>query len=165
MTQKARSIGMLNTTFRNASGLPNSEQTTTAHDLIILGKSILLDHPERCKVFATRYFQYDGHVFRNHNTLLYTYEGMEGMKTGFTQASGFNLLAAARRGDKRLLAVVLGGASSGARNATVRDAPRQWLAEGDDPNSRTQGRSSVTVAAARPEPAPETKAAPKAAAG
>ena len=94
---------------------------TTAHDLILLGKSILLDHPERCKVFATKYFQYDGQVFRNHNTLLYTYEGMDGMKTGFTQASGFNLIATAHRNDKRLLAVVLGGVSAGARNAAMRN--------------------------------------------
>ena len=137
MTQKARSIGMLNTTFRNASGLPNSEQVTTAHDLIFLGKSILADHPERCKVFATRYFQYDGQVFRNHNTLLYTYEGMEGMKTGFTQASGFNLLATARRGDKRLLAVVLGGSSAGARNQTMRN-----LLDNGWPKAMTHGGSA-----------------------
>src|SRR5208337_3711033 len=109
MTQKARTIGMLHTTFRNASGLPNDEQQTTAQDLIILGKSILADHPERCKVFSTKYFQYDGQVFKNHNTLLFSYQGMDGMKTGFTSASGFNLIATARRGDKRLLAVVLGG--------------------------------------------------------
>ncbi len=120
MTQKARTIGMLNTTFRNASGLPNDEQKTTAQDLIVLGINILADHPERCKVFSTRYFQYGGEVFRNHNTLLFTYPGMEGMKTGFTSASGFNLLATARRGDKRLLAVVLGGSSAGARNASMR---------------------------------------------
>ncbi len=121
MTQKARTIGMLNTTFRNASGLPNSEQKTTAQDLIILGKSILADHPERSRVFATKYFQYRGEIMRNHNTMLFSYEGMEGMKTGFTSAAGFNLLASAHRGDKRLLAVVLGGASSGARNATMRN--------------------------------------------
>ena len=84
MTQKARTIGMLHTTFRNASGLPNDEQKTTAQDLIVLGINILADHPERCKVFSTKYFQYDGEVFRNHNTLLFTYDGMEGMKTGFT---------------------------------------------------------------------------------
>ncbi len=109
MTQKARTIGMLNTTFKNASGLPNPDQRTTAQDLIILGKNVLADHPERSKVFSTRYFQYQGEVFRNHNTLLFSYPGMEGMKTGFTTASGFNLLASARRGDKRVLAVVLGG--------------------------------------------------------
>lgn len=121
MTQKARTIGMLNTTFRNASGLPNPEQTTTALDLIILGKSILADHPQRVKAFATKYFQYNGEIYRNHNTMLFSYEGMEGMKTGFTSASGFNLLASAHRGDKRLLAVVLGGGSAGSRNATMRN--------------------------------------------
>ena len=168
MTQKARSIGMLNTTFRNASGLPNSEQVTTAHDLIFLGKSILADHPERCKVFATRYFQYDGQVFRNHNTLLYTYEGMEGMKTGFTQASGFNLLATARRGDKRLLAVVLGGSSAGARNQTMRN-----LLDNGWPKAITLAearRTGVTaLALAKPSPAQaapshEAKPSPKTAA-
>ncbi len=121
MTQKARTIGMLNTTFRNASGLPNSEQRTTAQDLIILGKNILADHPERSRVFATRYFQYRGEIMRNHNTMLFTYEGMEGMKTGFTSAAGFNLLASAHRGDKRILAVVLGGESPGSRNAAMRN--------------------------------------------
>lgn len=121
MTQKARTIGMLNTTFRNASGLPNPDQRTTAQDLIILGKSILADYPERSKVFSTRFFEYDRHVYRNHNTMLFTYAGMEGMKTGFTTASGFNLIATARRGDKRVLAVVLGGASSRARNAAMRN--------------------------------------------
>ncbi len=120
MTQKARTIGMLNTTFRNASGLPNSEQKTTAQDLIILGKNILADHPERSRVFATRYFQYRGEIMRNHNTMLFSYEGMEGMKTGFTSAAGFNLLASAHRGDKRILAVVLGGESPGSRNAAMR---------------------------------------------
>ncbi|HXW22013.1 MAG TPA: D-alanyl-D-alanine carboxypeptidase family protein, partial [Rhodomicrobium sp.] len=121
MTQKARTIGMLNTTFRNASGLPNSEQKTTAQDLIILGKNILADHPDRSKVFATKYFQYRGEIMRNHNTMLFSYEGMEGMKTGFTSAAGFNLLASAHRGDKRILAVVLGGESPGARNAAMRN--------------------------------------------
>ena len=121
MTQKARTIGMVNTTFRNASGLPNAEQTTTARDLIILGQSILADHPERSKVFATRYYRYRGEIMRNHNTMLFSYEGMEGMKTGFTSAAGFNLLASAHRGDKRVLAVVLGGASSSSRNAAMRN--------------------------------------------
>lgn len=121
MTQKARTIGMLNTTFRNASGLPNSEQRTTAQDLVILARSVITDHPERSRVFSTKYFQYDGEIYRNHNTLLFSYEGMEGMKTGFTSASGFNLLATARRGEKRLIAVVLGGSSARVRNAAMRN--------------------------------------------
>jgi len=153
MTQKARSIGMLHTTFRNASGLPNPEQQATAQDLIVLGKAILADHPERCKVFATKYFQYDGQVFRNHNTLLFSYEGMEGMKTGFTSASGFNLIATARRNDKRLLAVVLGGASSGARNATMRNIlDSSWSKAMTQTAARKAG--IVLTAAAKPSAAP-----------
>ena len=163
MTQKARTAGMLNTTFRNASGLPNSEQHTTAQDLIVLGKSILADHPERCKVFATKYFQYDGQVFRNHNTLLFSYQGMEGMKTGFTSASGFNLLASARRSDKRLLAVVLGGPSAGARNASMRH-----ILDSAWPKAMTLAaakKAGVLTAASHPKPAPEPAAKPAAAKG
>ncbi len=150
MTQKARTIGMLNTTFRNASGLPNPDQRTTAQDLIILGKSILADHPERSKVFATKYFQYDGEIYRNHNTMLFSYEGMEGMKTGFTAASGFNLLATAKRGDKRLLAVVLGGSSSSARNAAMRN-----ILDASWPKALTLAaarKAGVQAAAAKPKP-------------
>ncbi len=149
MTQKARTLGMINTTFRNASGLPDPDQRTTAQDLIILGKNILADHPERCKVFATKYFQYDGQVFRNHNTLLFSYEGMEGMKTGFTSASGFNLIASARRGDKRLLAVVLGGQSANSRNASMRN-----ILDSSWPKALTQvaaRKAGIQVAAIKPK--------------
>ncbi len=157
MTQKARTIGMLNTTFRNASGLPNPDQKTTAQDLIILGKNILADHPERSRVFSTKYFQYGGEVFRNHNTLLFSYEGMEGMKTGFTSASGFNLLATARRGEKRLLAVVLGGASAGARNAAMRNIlDSSWSKAMTQTAARKTG---VLTAAAKPK-ATEPQAKP-----
>lgn len=160
MTQKARSIGMLHTTFRNASGLPNPEQQTTAQDLITLGRAILAGHPERCKVFMTRYFQYDGEVFRNHNTLLFSYEGMEGMKTGFTSASGFNLIATARRNDKRLLAVVLGGASSGARNATMRNIlDSSWSKAMTQTAARRAGITLTAAAKPAREPAASRKAA------
>ena len=146
---------MLNTTFRNASGLPNGEQQTTAQDLILLGKSIVADHPERCKVFSTRYFQYDGQVFKNHNTLLFSYQGMEGMKTGFTSASGFNLIATARRNDKRLLAVVLGGSSASARNATMRNIlDNAW------PKALTQTaarKAGIQVAAVKQTPPAEPR--------
>ncbi len=152
MTQKARTIGMLNTTFRNASGLPDPEQKTTAQDLIVLGKSILADHPERSRAFSTKYFQYDGEVFKNHNTMLFSYEGMEGMKTGFTSASGFNLLATARRGEKRLLAVVMGGASAGSRNATMRNIlDASW----SKALTQTAARKAGIVAGAAKPKAPE----------
>jgi D-alanyl-D-alanine carboxypeptidase len=156
MTQKARTIGMLNTTFRNASGLPDPDQRTTAQDLIILGQSILANHPERSKVFATKYFKYDGEVYRNHNTLLFSYAGMEGMKTGFTSASGFNLIATARRADKKLLGVVLGGSSAGARNAAMRNIlDNAW------PKAMTQmaaRKAGVLSAAIKPKPAAEPAA-------
>lgn len=120
MTKKARALGMNNTTFRNASGLPDSEQVTTARDLIILAQRILADFPEHAPIFKTKVFAYGGEMHRNHNGLLFSYPGTEGLKTGFTQASGFNLLASVKRDDKHLLAVVLGGASARDRNARMR---------------------------------------------
>lgn len=120
MTQKARTIGMTATTFRNASGLPNPQQRTTAHDLLLMGRRIMIDHPDRVKAFRTKFFKYGKKVYRNHNSLLFSYKGMEGMKTGFTNASGFNLIASAKRSDKRVLAVVLGGPSARSRNAAMR---------------------------------------------
>ncbi len=120
MTRKARALGMMDTTYRNASGLPNSEQRTTARDLIILGHRVLRDFPKQSQIFKTKVFSYEGARHRNHNGLLFTYKGTEGLKTGFTRASGFNLLASVRRDDKHLLAVVLGGSSARARNARMR---------------------------------------------
>lgn len=121
MTAKAQALGMTNTSFRNASGLPNSAQTTTARDLIILAQHILADFPEYSHVFQTRSFTYNGETHRNHNSLLFSYAGMDGLKTGFTQASGFNLLASAHRDEKHLLAVVLGGSSARDRNNRMRN--------------------------------------------
>ncbi|HKJ60555.1 MAG TPA: D-alanyl-D-alanine carboxypeptidase family protein, partial [Hyphomicrobiales bacterium] len=128
MTQKARAIGMTKTTYRNASGLPNSKQVTTARDLITLGRRMRTDFPKLSKVFSTRYFTYGKRKFRNHNRLLFSYSGMEGLKTGFTRASGFNLLASCRREDKYLIAVVLGGRSGKARNARMQTLlDRSWV--------------------------------------
>lgn len=120
MTGKARALGMPNTVFRNASGLPNAEQRTTARDLVTLGRRILADFPEHTGVFRTRFFSYGGASHRNHNGLLFSYQGTEGLKTGFTHASGFNLLTSARRDKRHLVAVVLGGRSALDRNARMR---------------------------------------------
>lgn len=120
MTAKARSLGMKNTTFRNASGLPDSDQQTTARDLITLGQRISKDFPKLSKEFQRRYFKYRGRVYRNHNRLLSTYKGVDGFKTGFIRASGFNVLTSARRAKKHLIAVVLGGRSARARDARMR---------------------------------------------
>lgn len=120
MTKKARSIGMTKTEFRNASGLPNKNQVTTAKDMITLANYLMFEHPERYEHFSKKYFRYRGKKYRNHNRLLFDYKGTDGIKTGYTRASGFNLLANVRRGNKHLIGVVFGGQTSGKRNATMR---------------------------------------------
>jgi D-alanyl-D-alanine carboxypeptidase len=161
MTTKARALGMTNTTFRNASGLPDSEQRTTARDLITLAGRILADFPEYAEVFRTRVFTYEGESHRNHNGLLFTYRGMEGLKTGFTQASGFNLLTSVRRENKHLLAVVLGGRSAGERNSRMRGLLNaSWQKAVDGTKiliAKAQPRAPVVASA--PEPAESVQVA------
>ena len=120
MTQKARSLGMRNTTFRNASGLPDSGQVTTARDMLTLALRLQDDFPKYYPLFATRAFAYNGATHRNHNTLLGTFEGIDGIKTGYTRMSGFNVVTSLRRGEKHIVAAVFGGATAGTRNATMR---------------------------------------------
>ena len=120
MTRKARALGMSNTTYKNASGLPNPYQKTTARDMAKLSVRIMNDFPRLSRAFKTRYFKYRGRAMRNHNGLLFSYKGMEGIKTGYTRASGFNLTTSVKRGRKHLVAVVLGGKSARSRNAEMR---------------------------------------------
>lgn len=120
MTRKARELGMKNTTFRNASGLPNSAQKTTARDLIRLGQRMLSDFPTLSQEFRRRYFKYRGRAYRNHNRLLFSYRGTQGIKTGYVRASGFNVLTSVRRGKKHLIGVVMGGRSARERDAWMR---------------------------------------------
>jgi D-alanyl-D-alanine carboxypeptidase len=158
MTYKARSIGMAATTFKNASGLPDPEQRTTARDLITLGRHVLKDFPEKAKLFQTRYFQYGKRRFRSHNRLLFSYKGMEGMKTGFIRASGFNLLASSRRDQKHLLAVVLGGRSSKHRNARMRSLLDQSWGKAvamKDLKKRGSPKPMTIAGIARPDLLPE----------
>lgn len=119
MTQTARNLGMKKTTYRNASGLPNKEQLTTARDQAILAMHIMRDYPEYYGVFETKYFSYKGKKYRNHNRLLFTYKGTNGIKTGYTRASGFNLTSSVVRDKKHLVGVVLGGRTSSTRNAAM----------------------------------------------
>lgn len=116
MTRKARQLGMTRTVYKNASGLPNPAQVTTARDLITLGRAIQDRFPRYYTYFSTRSFAYNGAVNRNHNRLLGKVEGMDGIKTGYTAASGFNLLTSVRTGGKHVIAVVLGGRSAAARD-------------------------------------------------
>jgi D-alanyl-D-alanine carboxypeptidase len=117
MTLKARQIGMRDTVFRNASGLPDREQVTTARDMATLGRRMILDHPDKYHYFATDEFRYRGKVHRNHNNrILSGYEGADGIKTGYIRDSGFNLIASARRDGRRIIAVVFGGSSGPERD-------------------------------------------------
>ena len=116
MTRKARSIGMSRTTFRNASGLPDPGQITTARDLITMGRAIQDRFPKYYGFFATRSFSYDGAFHGNHNKLLGRVEGVDGIKTGYTRMSGFNLLTSVKADGRQLIAVVLGGRSGASRD-------------------------------------------------
>ena len=116
MTARARSIGMDRTTFRNASGLPHRGQLSTAKDMAVLALRLLKDFPQYYQYFSTQSFSYDGTVHKNHNALLKTYKGTDGIKTGYIRASGFNLVASVERDGKRLIGVVFGGRTSGARD-------------------------------------------------
>jgi D-alanyl-D-alanine carboxypeptidase len=116
MTAKARRLGMNRTTFRNASGLPNRGQLSTARDMATLAKALLEDFPGYYEYFSTRSFTYNGRTYRNHNKLLKSYEGTDGVKTGYIRASGFNLVASVERGGHRLIGVVLGGRTPRQRN-------------------------------------------------
>ena len=120
MTLKARMLGMASTTYVNASGLPAEEQITTARDQAVLGRAIQHRFPVYYQYFATPSFRYKGAEMHNHNALLGQVKGVDGIKTGYTAASGYNLTSSVRRAEKHIVAVVLGGTSNGARDARMR---------------------------------------------
>ncbi|WP_063982764.1 D-alanyl-D-alanine carboxypeptidase [Bradyrhizobium sp.] len=130
MTRKARSLGMSKTVYRNANGLPNDEQVTTARDQATLGRAIQERFPRYYRYFATSTFNWRGQSIRNHNHLLGSVEGVDGIKTGYTRASGFNLVTSMRRGNRHLIGVVLGGRSGGSRDATMRNLLAENLEKG-----------------------------------
>ena len=120
MTRKARALGMSGTTYVNASGLPAEAQITTARDQALLGRAIQHRFPVYYQYFSTPSFRYKGAEMRNHNHLLGNVKGVDGIKTGYTEASGYNLTSSVRRDDKHIVAVVLGGTSNAARDARMR---------------------------------------------
>lgn len=127
MTAKARQLGMNSTRFRNASGLPDAQQVTTARDMAILGLALREHFPRQYKVFATRSFQYGKRRYANHNRLLGKVRGVDGIKTGYTRASGYNLVTSAGSGKRRIVAVVMGGKSGKARNAAMASLVNKYL--------------------------------------
>lgn len=181
MTRKARSLGMSRTVYRNANGLPNDEQVTTARDQATLGRAIQERFPRYYRYFATSTFNWRGQSIRNHNHLLGSVEGVDGIKTGYTRASGFNLVSSMRRGNRHLIGVVLGGRSGGSRDAIMRNLLAENLEKGatahtvaavterngadanvevaDASDTPARPAAPVQAAAPAPEPAPSRLAA------
>jgi D-alanyl-D-alanine carboxypeptidase (penicillin-binding protein 5/6) len=119
MTRTARRLGMTRTTFKNATGLPDDEHVTTARDIATLSRALIRDYPRRYPLFSTVAYEYEGQQIGNHNHLLKTMPGVDGIKTGFTNAAGFTLAASSKRDGKRLIAVVLGGPNRLKRDGNV----------------------------------------------
>jgi D-alanyl-D-alanine carboxypeptidase len=130
MTRKARALGMARTVYANASGLPDDDQVTTARDQALLGRAVQDRFPRYYRYFATSSFYYRGRALRNHNNLLGRVAGVDGIKTGFIRKSGFNLVTSVRRGNRHLVAVVIGGPSAGARDARMRSLIEEYVAQG-----------------------------------
>jgi len=129
MTLKARALGMTSTTYVNASGLPAEEQITTARDQAVLGRAIQHRFPGYYQYFATPSFHYKGAEMHNHNALLGQVKGVDGIKTGYTEASGYNLVSSVRRDEKHIVAVVLGGTSNAARDARMRQLIEDYISQ------------------------------------
>ena len=142
MTLRAQELGMTNTHFANASGLPDSRQVSTARDLAILSRAVMRDYPQYYKLFSTTAFHFRGQTMRNHNGLLYRMEGVDGLKTGFTNASGFNVAISAVRDNRRLIAVVMGGPTVATRDKTA----ERLLLTGFDVMERRARGETITVA-------------------
>ena len=167
MTMKARALGMTSTTYVNASGLPAEAQITTARDQALLGRAVQQRFPVYYQYFATPSFRYKGAEMRNHNNLLGKVEGVDGIKTGYTEASGYNLTSSVRRDQRHIVAVVLGGTSNGARDARMRQLIEECIVkasteqtapmnlEVNDPLQQESPRAfTVAPAAKPPKPAP-----------
>ncbi len=151
MTLRARALGMSRTTFTNASGLPDPDQWSSARDLAILGRRLISDFPGFYPYFGTRSFTFQRRVIFNHDRMLETYPGADGMKTGYTVASGHNLVTSAVHGGVRLVGVVLGAASNPERDAHMAALLDQGFEELDVPRERrtvVAGRLPSLVSAA-----------------
>ena len=159
MTRKAHQLGMDKTVYVNASGLPDADQVTTARDLAILGRAIQERFPKFYGYFSTHVFNYAGASHRNHNKLLGRVEGMDGIKTGYTRDSGFNLLTSVKRDGHRLVSVVLGGTSGGSRDRIMAGLIEEHIDSGSTTRTAAligEGAAEREVASAEPaRPAPE----------
>jgi D-alanyl-D-alanine carboxypeptidase (penicillin-binding protein 5/6) len=142
MTQKARQLGMSRTTFVNASGLPDDRQVTTARDMSTLAVALINDFPKEYRLFSQRSFVYKGTRINGHNNLMYRYKGMDGIKTGYTNASGFNLVSAVKDGNRRVVGVVMGGATARSRDDKMASLLNRYL---DDASNKSGARLVASI--------------------
>jgi len=169
MTRKAQALGMSRTIYKNASGLPDSGQITTARDQSTLGRAVQERFPRYYKYFSIRTFVFRGQSIGNHNNLLGRVEGVDGIKTGYVNASGFNLVTSVHRGNRYLVAVVMGGSSAGSRDAKMRDLISDKIAQASVKRTAPMVAEGSPPPEARPDPkavakvetAPEPKVAAK----
>jgi D-alanyl-D-alanine carboxypeptidase len=165
MTRKAQALGMSRTIYKNASGLPDSGQITTARDQSTLGRAVQERFPRYYKYFSIRTFVFRGQSIGNHNHLLGRVEGVDGIKTGYVNASGFNLVTSVHRGNRYLVAVVMGGSSAGSRDAKMRDLISDKIAQASvkrtAPMVAEGSPPPEAKAVAKVETAPEPKVAAK----
>ena len=154
MTAKARQLGMTSTVYRNASGLPDPDQHTTARDMAQLALALYHDFPREYRYFATRQFFFRGRLILTHNHLLDWYEGADGIKTGYIGASGFNLAASAVRNGHRLIGVVMGGASAGSRDREMAALLDQGFHEVGAGTTLVAGREAPSPSLAPPTAPP-----------
>jgi D-alanyl-D-alanine carboxypeptidase len=157
MTRKAVALGMTHTVYRNASGLPNDEQITSARDQTILGRTIQERFPRYYKYFSTRTFEFRGESIGNHNHLLGSVEGVDGIKTGYISASGFNLVTSVHRANRYLVAAVFGGSSAGSRDERMRELIRDHIAEAATQRTTAMAAAVELKPEAKPEPKLEAK--------
>ncbi len=147
MTAKARAMGMSNTTFRNASGLPDTQQISTARDMAVLAERVLEDHADYYGYFSNTKFTWGRATYKNHNGLIGKVAGVDGIKTGYTRASGFNLMASAKRRGRRVIAVMFGGSTARSRDQHVTDLIEAAYTSLDGEPDQLELRSSLTFAA------------------
>ena len=148
MTQKARSLGMNSTTYKTASGLPHPQQLTTARDQAKLADQLLVNHRKYYHYFGQQTFMWRGRMLRTHNALLGKVDGVDGFKTGYTNDSGYNLTISAQRNGRRIIAVVLGGASNTARNQHMeRLVDRAFTVQAKKPQIMASAKPQLTQAA------------------
>ena len=165
MTRKAHALGMKSTVYKNASGLPDDNQVTTARDQSILGRAVQERFPRYYKYFSIRSFTFRGQAITNHNRLLGKVDGVDGIKTGYINASGFNLVTSLHRGNRYLVAVVMGGNSGASRDARMRELINEKIVQASTKRTApmvAEATPSEPIIAAKAEPKPEPMVVAKA---